>query len=427
MALVFPYFRTRARTELLFPPLGVAALKAQLAALDVRVHVVDGTFGSAGRVVDELVALRPDIVGLSVMVSLTGNALGLAAAVRERLPAALLVAGGPLPSVFPGRFLPHVDVVFRGEADLSFPRFCRDYLDGGVTPGTLAALALGGYPGLIVSRPGLRVDAAPVHHTADEIAGFPAPDRRDFDHAAYQSEWAPSGARPTTLLATFGCPYACEFCSRPVFGNEVRRRPLEAVVAEVRDLVALGYDALWIGDDTFTLDRGYLEGFCRFVAPLGVTWSCLSRANGIRPATARAMYSAGCRRVYLGLESGSQRTLDLMNKQTRVEDGARAAAVYREAGIGTAAFFIVGYPGETVVDVERTFSLALELPLDEISFNVPMPLPGSRLWERLGLDDPERDWTHENDVTLVFDSDFDAAWLQRRIDETHAAFAAARR
>jgi len=138
------------------------------------------------------------------------------------------------------------------------------------------------------------------------------------------------------------------------------------------------------------------------------------------------MYAAGCRRVYLGLESGSQRTLDLMRKQTRVEDGVRAAAVYRDAGIGVAAFFIVGYPGETASDVEETFSFALELPLDEISFNVPMPLPGSALWERLALVDPRRDWRHENDVRLVFDSDFDEAWLRRRIDETMGAFAAAR-
>ena len=426
VALVFPYFRTRARTELLFPPLGLAALKAQLGELGVEARVIDGTFRSHEDVVAELVELRPAIVGIGVMVSLTGNALRLAAAVRERLPGSLLVVGGPLATVFPGRFLPHADVVFRGEADLSFPRFCLDFLAGEHAPAGLADLPLSSYDGLVVDRPGLHVGVAPLHHGAAQIAAFPAPDRGDFDHAAYQREWAPTGARPTTLLATFGCPYACEFCSKPVFGDEVRRRPLDAVAAEVRDLVALGYDALWIADDTFTLDRGYLEDFCRRVAPLGVTWSCLSRANGIRPATARAMHAAGCRRVYLGLESGSQRTLDLMHKQMRVEDGPRAAAVYREAGIGVAAFFIVGYPGETLLDVERTFALALELPLDEISFNVPLPLPGSRLWERLVLRDPGRDWTHENDSTLVFDSDFDEAWLRRRIDETMVGFAAAR-
>jgi radical SAM superfamily enzyme YgiQ (UPF0313 family) len=426
VALVFPYFRTRTRTEVLFPPLGPALLSAHLKRAGVSARVFDGTFVSPEELVDGLVAWRPAIVGLSAMVSLTGNALRLAAAVRERLPGALLVAGGPLPTVFPERFLPHVDAVFRGEADASFPAFCRDYLERGLTPATLGALPLQSYPGLVADPGGVRVATAPVHHSQEEIAGHPLPDRGDFDHRAYQREWAPAGYRPTTLLATLGCPYACEFCSKPVFGDAVRRRPLDAVMAEIADIVRLGYDGLWIADDTFTLDRDYLEEFCRRVTPLGLTWSCLSRANGIDPVTAGMMRASGCRRVYLGLESGSQATLDLMQKQMTVAQGVRAVRVYAEAGIEVAAFFIVGYPGETAADIEATFAFALDLPLAEISFNVPMPLPGSKLWERLGGEDPGRDWTHENDVTFVFASDIDETWLRRRVDETVAAFAARR-
>ena len=424
VALVFPYFRTRARTEVLFPPLGPALLSAHLKRAGVEARVFDGTFSSFEELLDDLAAWRPAIVGISAMVSLTGNALRVAAAVRERLPEALLAAGGPLPTVFPGRFLPSVDVVFRGEADLSFPAFCRDYLERGLTPAMVGDLPLDEYAGLVADHDGLRADNPPVHHSQEQIAGFPLPDRGDFDHRAYQREWAPAGHRPTTLLATLGCPYGCEFCSKPIFGDDVRARPLDAVFAEVADIVRLGYDGLWIADDTFTLRRDYLEEFCRRVTPLGLAWSCLSRANGIEPATARLMRASGCRRVYLGLESGSQATLDLMQKQTTVAQGVRAATVYREAGIEVAAFFIVGYPGESPADIEQTFALALDLALAEISFNVPMPLPGSKLWERLGGDDEGRDWSHENEVTFVFSSEIDEGWLRRRIEETMAAFAA---
>jgi len=135
------------------------------------------------------------------------------------------------------------------------------------------------------------------------------------------------------------------------------------------------------------------------------------------------MKEAGCRRVHLGLESGSQATLDLMNKQVTVEQGARAAEAYRTAGIEVAAFFIVGYPGETTAAIEETFTLALSLPLDEISFNVPMPLPGSKLFERLGGPDEGKDWTRENEITFVYPSDIDERWLRRRIAETMRAFA----
>ena len=115
-----------------------------------------------------------------------------------------------------------------------------------------------------------------------------------------------------------------------------------------------------------------------------------------------------------------------MNKRLSIEDGVRAVGLYRDAGVGVAAFFIVGYPGETAASIEETFRFALSLPLDEVSFNVPYPLPGSELFERLGGPDDGLDWDEENEVTFVYPSEFDPAWLRRRIGETMAAFAARR-
>jgi anaerobic magnesium-protoporphyrin IX monomethyl ester cyclase len=428
VALVFPYFRTRAPTEMLFPPLGAATLAAQLRGLEVETHVFDCTFSSMERLRADLAASSPDIVGVYSMVSLTRNTLAVAQLVREILPGTLLVAGGPLPTVFPGRYTEHFDAVFRGEADVTFPQFCRDYLEERATLSTLGRLPLDSYRGLFVPDHGLHVDNPVVHHPESELAAFPLPYRGDFDHAAYQTAWREkTGTQTTSMIVTLGCPYGCDFCSKPIFGNEVRRRPLDAVFEEVDQIRALGYDGLWIADDTFTLDAAYLEEFCRRIAPLGLGWTCLSRANGIQPAAARLMRASGCKRVYLGLESGSQETLRLMNKQLTLEQGVRAAEVYRGAGIEVAAFFIVGYPGETVATIESTFALALSLPLDEISFNVPMPLPGSRLFERLGSPDEGKDWTRENEITFVYPSDIDEVWLRRRVDETMAEFAARRR
>lgn len=427
VALVFPYFRTRAATELLFPPLGAATLAAQLRRLGVDTRVFDGTFGTFARLGAGVTAYRPDIVGVYSMVSLSANALRVAEMVRTRLPQALLVAGGPLPTVFPARYAQHFDAVFRGEADVSFPSFCRDYSAAGATPPRMGELPLATYGGLFLPNHGLHVDNATVHHGEAELATFPLPDRSDFDHAAYQKEWLrKTGSKATSIIMTLGCPYGCDFCSKPIFGNAVRRRDFDAVFAEIAQIRSLGYDSLWIADDTFTLNEPYLVDFCRRIAGLGMSWSCLSRANGISEETVRLMKQSGCRRVYLGLESGNQTTLDLMNKQMTVEQGARAAELYRKTGIEVAAFFIVGYPDETVASIEETFALALALPLDEISFNVPMPLPGSKLFERLGEPDEGRDWTRENEVTFVFPSDIDEAWLRRRIDETMAVFAARR-
>ncbi len=425
VALVFPYFRTRAATEMLFPPLGAATLAAQLRRRDIDTRVFDGTFATFEQLSTDLSDYRPDIVGVYSMVSLTATTLRVAETVRTSMPQALLVAGGPLPTVFPGRYTQHFDAVFRGEADVSFPSFCRDYFAGEVTPPRMGELPLATYGGLFVSDHGLRVDNATVHHGESELATFPLPDRTDFDHAAYQKEWLQkTGSKATSIIVTLGCPYGCDFCSKPIFGSAVRRRDLDVVFAEIAQIRALGYDSLWIADDTFTLNEAYLAEFCRRIMDTELTWSCLSRANGISAETVRLMKESGCRRVHLGLESGSQDTLDLMNKQVTLEQGAHAAELYSRAGIEVAAFFIVGYPGETVPAIEETLALALSLPLDEISFNVPMPLPGSRLFERLGAPDEGKDWTRENEVTFVFPTDIDESWLRRRIDETMAAFAA---
>lgn len=121
VALVFPYFRTRAATEMLFPPLGEAMLAGQLRRLGVETRVFDCTFGSLEQLRTDLRSYRPDIVGVYSMVSLTRNTLAVADMVRATFPGALLVAGGPLPTVFPGRYMTHFDAVFRGEADVSFP------------------------------------------------------------------------------------------------------------------------------------------------------------------------------------------------------------------------------------------------------------------------------------------------------------------
>jgi len=424
VALVFPYFRTRAPTEMLFAPLGVAALAGQLRKRGVDTRVFDGTFSTFEQLSTDLASYRPDIVGISSMVSLTANTLRIAEMTRSILPDALLVAGGPLPTVFPGRYTGHVDAVFRGEADVSFPRFCQDFSADGASPLRMGDLPLDTYEGLFIPDHGLHVDNPTVHHSESELGSFPLPDRSDFDHAAYQKVWLEkTGTKATSIIATLGCPYGCDFCSKPIFGSVVRRRSLDAVFEEIEQIRRLGYDSLWIADDTFTLNEPYLAEFCRRIAGLHMSWSCLSRANGVSEATVRLMKESGCRRVYLGLESGSPATLELMNKQVTVEQSLCAADLYRRAGIEVAAFFIVGYPRETTAAIEETFKLALALPLDEISFNVPMPLPGSKLFERLGAPDEGKDWTRENEITFVFPSDIDESWLRRRIDETMRAFA----
>jgi anaerobic magnesium-protoporphyrin IX monomethyl ester cyclase len=267
------------------------------------------------------------------------------------------------------------------------------------------------------------VDNPITHHPESDINLFPIPDRTQFDHSAYQRVWMEkNGNRTTSIMITLGCPFDCDFCSRPVFGNLYRKRNLDTVFEEIRQIEALGYDHLWISDDNFTLDLNFLGKFCQRMTGSKLKWSCLSRVTGITADIATQMKEAGCQRVYLGLESGSNEILRLMNKKAALEDGVKAVGFFHQVGIEVAAFFIVGYPGESTTSIEKTFDLALSLPLDDISFNVPFPLPGSALFKRVIGIDPAKDWSQENETAFVYQSEFDPKWLKQRIRQTMRKF-----
>jgi anaerobic magnesium-protoporphyrin IX monomethyl ester cyclase len=408
---------------MLFPPLGAASLLAQLNQRHIETRIFDCTFQTFTGVAKNLIAYQPDIVGISSMILLSRNTFRFAELVRECLPEALLVVGGPMPTLYPERYSGSFDLVFRGEADMSFPDFCQDYFTQQVERKRLYQLDLAHYPGLYERTLDLLVDNPIVHYSTREIHSFPIPDRSGFDHASYQKAWLEkNGTRSTSLMVTLGCPFDCDFCSRPVFGHVYRKRDLDVVFEEIRQIKQLGYDQLWIADDNFTLNLSLLRKFCERMLGVGMKWSCLSRSTGIDGDIAHLMKEAGCQRVYLGLETGSEETLRLMNKRATLEDGIQAVQHFRQAGIEVAAFFIVGYPGETTASIEQTFGLALSLPLNEISFNVPFPLPGSALFDRVSGIDPSKDWSQENDVTFVYSSEFDPQWLKRRIQQTIRAF-----
>jgi anaerobic magnesium-protoporphyrin IX monomethyl ester cyclase len=289
-------------------------------------------------------------------------------------------------------------------------------------------LNLADYPGLYGRNLDFTMDNPTIHYNRQEIQSFPIPDRSGFDHAAYQRAWLEKdGTRTTSIMITLGCPFECDFCSRPVFGHLYRKRDLDVVFQEIAQIKQMGYDHLWIADDNFTLNLSLLRQFCQRMLGQGMKWSCLSRTTGINAEIAILMKEAGCERVYLGLETGSNETLSLMNKKATVEDAIQAVQHFRQAGVQVAAFFIIGYPAETKASIDQTFKFALSLPLDEISFNVPFPLPGSSLFDRVSGIDPEKDWSQENEVTFVYTSEFDPKWIKRHIRQTMKAFARMKR
>jgi anaerobic magnesium-protoporphyrin IX monomethyl ester cyclase len=258
------------------------------------------------------------------------------------------------------------------------------------------------------------------------INQLPIPDRTDFDHDSYQKFWLEKdGITQASIMTTYGCPHNCDFCAKPVFGKNFRKRSIDNIIEEIHDIKSFGYDGLWISDDSFTLDLNHVRAFCERMIQddLRMKWTCLSRTEPIPLEEVKLMQRSGCSKVFFGLESGSNEVLKLMNKHSTIEAAEKMLDLFTRCGIETAGFFMVGYPGETYETIEATFDWALRLPLNEISFTIPFPLPGTKLFEKVcGIKDNE-DWSYENENRMIYQSEFDEAYLNKRIEETYVHFA----
>ncbi|MGC9325691.1 MAG: B12-binding domain-containing radical SAM protein [Desulfomonilia bacterium] len=410
---------------MLFHPLGIAQITALLRQDGFDVTVMDMTFGDDDDVYFALEKVNPKIIGIYIMLTMNERALIIAKKIKEMFPDALLVCGGPMPTLNPDRFCRVFDFVFRGEAVDSFPRFCRDYLKGRNRECVL--LHSGDYPGLYhrADRTGT-VSAIPTKQSDERRLNLlPLPDRSDYNHSLYHQFWIErEGFSPAGIMTTFGCPYSCDFCSKPIFGNYFRRRNIDNILQEIHDIKSWGYDGLWIADDCFTLELDHVKSFCtRMISEnLEMQWTCLSRTEEIPLDIIELMKLAGCRKVFFGLESGDNSVLRLMNKHTTVECAEKTLSRFSKCGIETAGFFMVGYPGESYTTIEHTFAWALELPLDEISFTIPFPLPGTGLYRKVKNVQKDADWQFENENHMIYSSEFDEAYLRKRIDETYEKF-----
>lgn len=189
------------------------------------------------------------------------------------------------------------------------------------------------------------------------------------------------------VMSSRGCPYSCNFCCSPIlWGQTVRNREISDVVAEIEDVHnKYNVHEFYIIDDTFTVKKSRVLKFCDRMKGKELTWSCLTRVNVVDEEVVRTMKESGCHLVKVGLESGSERVLKLMNKRINKEDTRNASRIFRENGLDWMAYFIVGVPGETIEEVDETIAFIEEIKPTFISFSNFTPYPGTEFYREMGL------------------------------------------
>ena len=359
----------------LYPSLGILTLAAYLRDHGVEVEVADLTFDrDLRRVRTALRTRRPGVVGVHTKTLMFDRAGAVARLARDA--GALAVAGGPDAVTRPGAYLEAgFDAVVVGEGEVTLAEIARAHLQGE---------GIAGIPGVIVPAGGTIV-RSPARPFLRDLDRLPLPAWELVDMEAYLGEWERrTGERRAAVLTSRGCPFDCSWCSKPTFGRTYRQQSPERVLAELRALKErYRVDYVRFCDDVFGVNRRWLETLLdgMIAERLDLKFECLARVDLLKPDLLERMRVAGLQRVYVGVESGSQKMLDLMNRGTRLAQVEATAKALREAHVRQFWFLMLGYPGETLEDIEATMRLFRRFSPEEYSVSIAVPVPGTRFYD----------------------------------------------
>jgi anaerobic magnesium-protoporphyrin IX monomethyl ester cyclase len=238
---------------------------------------------------------------------------------------------------------------------------------------------------------------------------FPAWDLVDVPK--YKKLWIERhGYYSMNMVTTRGCPYHCNWCAKPIWGQRYNSRSPQNVAQEMKWLKEnFAPDHIWFADDIFGLKPNWVERFAELLneSDSVIPFKCLKRADLVNEKTALALAKAGCKTVWLGAESGSQKILNAMDKGDKVEDIYQAAQLLRKNKIEVGFFLQFGYPGETWDDVQLTLKMVRECKPDDVGISVSYPLPGTKFFERVKMELGEKqNWVDSDDLAMLYHGPF---------------------
>ena len=280
----------------------------------------------------------------------------------------------------------------------------------------------------VASRNTLHASRRPDIAELDKLP-FPAWDL--IDVPKYKKIWMEHhGYFSMNVVTTRGCPYHCNWCAKPIWGQRYNSRSPENVAAEMKWIKeTYAPDHIWFADDILGLKPKWIGEFADLLheANAVIPFKCLQRADLVNEKTTAALARAGCKTVWLGAESGSQKILDAMDKGDKIQDIYRAAKLLHENGIEVGFFLQFGYPGEMWEDVQKTLRMVRECAPDDIGISVSYPLPGTKFFERVKLELGEKqNWIDSQDLAMLYRGPFPTEFYRILHGRVHYEFRARR-
>lgn len=358
------------------PPLGLASIAAVLETKGVEVDIIDmAAPGQATGDKDKLRLSGTDVVGISATLTPRfPQAIAISRAIKKADKDIPIVLGGNHATFMHKEILQNyssVDFIVLYEGEYSFLKLV-EALEGRKSLAKMRGIAYRSKNGKVI--------VTPKAEKVKDLDALPMPARHLLPMELYK-KWRETG----NIVSSRGCPYRCTFCSTSAFfGHEVRLNSIERVLQEIEYLVEKHHlKQISFSDDLFTFSRARVNALCDMIIEknLDIKWACFSRVDYVDATLLHKMQKAGCQQILYGVESGSQRILDLCKKHQTVERARKAIELTKEEGIAVCASIILGLPGENHQTVQKTLDFILETKPPDISLHLLVPYPGTRIWE----------------------------------------------
>lgn len=382
-----------------YPPLGILYICSHLRSRGFSVDVHDSTFSTMDALFLTLRERPPSVLGIYANLMTRPKVVKILAEARRN--GWRTIVGGPEPGAYVDEYLhAGAEVVVMGEGEVTMEELLPLLLAGDTARlHEVRGIAFLGTDG--------SVNRTPPRSQIQDLDLQPWPAREAIDTSRYVETWRTHhGMGSISLITARGCPFRCEWCSHQVYGQTHRRRKPRFVADELEWLKErYKPDMLWVADDVFTIHHGWLKEWREQVTSRGlhIPFECISRADRLTEDVIRTLAELGCFRLWIGSESGSQRILDLMQRNVTIEAVQRATRLCRDYGIKTGMFLMWGYEGEELEDIEATIEHVRASKPDVFLTTVAYPIKGTPYFKRVqeqGRIRETRPWAESSDREL---------------------------
>jgi len=312
----------------------------------------------------------------------------------------------------------HADYIIQGEGEITLKELIQA-LEANET--------VEGISGVVckINNQTIKNPKRPVLQSLDELP-LPAWDLVEMD--AYKTIWKQGGKEFTLNLATTrGCPYKCNWCAKPIYGNRYNSHSPEYIVNHIQYLQErYAVKRFWMCDDIFGLKPQWVQLFRDELKrkSVSIRYYIQSRVDLLlKEDTIEALAASGLEEVWVGAESGSQKILDGMDKGTKVEQIYEATELLKQKNVRVAFFIQFGYLEETKADIEKTIQMIKDLVPDNLGVSVSYPLPGTKFYEKVKDDlKLKANWTDSDDLAMMFSGTFNSKFYRKLHKYVHKTY-----